>query len=47
MQRDIELFADTVLMLMMTVVASLLLRADPMLPPTWLAATFLMTKHRR
>lgn len=43
MKQDIELFADTILMLLMTMVSVLLWRIDPMLPSLWVAATCFMT----
>lgn len=45
MNKDIELFADTLLMLIMTVVGVTLWNIDPLLPSLWVAATCFMTWH--
>jgi hypothetical protein len=41
--NDIELFADTILLLCMTAVALVLMQVDPLLPVFWTAATMFMT----
>ncbi len=41
--RNIELFADTILLLSLTVVAIVLLQVDPLLPILWTGATAVMT----
>lgn len=47
MQDEIELFADTLLMLFMALVSIILMRIDPLLPLLWGCATFFMTQVRR
>lgn len=43
MNPDIELYADTLLLMIMTLASILLMQIDPQLPMLWGLMTFLMT----
>lgn len=47
MQEQIELFVDTLLVLIVMSVSFVLMHADPILPLLWGCATFLMTSARK
>lgn len=46
MHNEVEVFADTILMVLITIAAIILMRVDPLLPTMWVAASLLMTQRR-